>query len=126
MGRLLADVSRKMQFKAVESSRSSPSSHPPTESAGHEKLLVHSTHDTTLAGMCKTLDVFDDRCVGSPVLQPIATDPVRNIERWPAFTAHVTFELFSRPVSAPATAGFWQSVMPFWRGGNKEHCALLF
>lgn len=25
------------------------------------KLLVHSTHDTMLAAVCNTLDVFDDR-----------------------------------------------------------------
>jgi len=38
------------------------------------KILVHSTHDTALAALCSTLDVFDDK--------------------WPAFTASITFELF--------------------------------
>lgn len=50
MGRLLADVSTKMQKKA-------------NEGAGDQmRLLVHSTHDTTLAGICATLDVFDEKC----------------------------------------------------------------
>lgn len=50
MGRLLADVSNKMQKKV-------------NEGPGDQmRLLVHSTHDTTLAGVCATLDVFDERC----------------------------------------------------------------
>ncbi|KAF7350450.1 Acid phosphatase [Mycena venus] len=40
------------------------------------KILVHSTHDTALAAMCSALDVYD--------------------EKWPAFTAHISFELFKK------------------------------
>ena len=51
MGRLLEDLSRKMQQKALHGSQDPL------------KILVHSTHDVTLAGLCSTLDVFDDRSV---------------------------------------------------------------
>ncbi|TFK71894.1 phosphoglycerate mutase-like protein [Pluteus cervinus] len=64
MGRLLEDLSRKMQSK-VERGSTDPL-----------KMLVHSTHDTALAALCQTLDVFDNK--------------------WPAFTASITFELFSK------------------------------
>lgn len=40
------------------------------------KILVHSTHDTAIAALCQTLDVYD--------------------EKWPAFTASLTFELFKQ------------------------------
>ena len=49
MGRLLDDLSRKMQHK-VEHGDEDPL-----------KLLVHSTHDTGIAAVCSTLDVFDDK-----------------------------------------------------------------
>ncbi|TFK22143.1 phosphoglycerate mutase-like protein [Coprinopsis marcescibilis] len=62
MGRLLDDMMRKMQHRIAK-----PEQDP-------LKLLVHSTHDSGLAALCQTLDVYD--------------------ERWPAFTASVTFELF--------------------------------
>ncbi|THH31001.1 hypothetical protein EUX98_g3181 [Antrodiella citrinella] len=64
MGRLLSDLSKKMSTKA-EKGADDPM-----------KILVHSTHDTALAGLCSTLDVFD--------------------ERWPAFSAAITFELFRK------------------------------
>jgi hypothetical protein len=51
MGRLLDDISTKMQLKANKGSKDPM------------RLLVHSTHDTTLAGICATLDVFDEKCV---------------------------------------------------------------
>jgi len=51
MGRLLEDISRKMQYKAIHGSQDPV------------KILVHSTHDAALAGLCATLDVFDDRSV---------------------------------------------------------------
>lgn len=51
MGRLLSDLSRKMSSKA-EKGEQDPM-----------KILVHSTHDTALAGLCSTLDVFDERYV---------------------------------------------------------------
>ncbi len=49
MGRLLDDVSTKMQVKADKGSDDPM------------KILVHSTHDTTLAGICASLDVFDEK-----------------------------------------------------------------
>ncbi|TCD67802.1 hypothetical protein EIP91_011930 [Steccherinum ochraceum] len=64
MGRLLSDLTRKMSSKAEK------------EEADKMKILVHSTHDTALAGLCSTLDVFDDR--------------------WPSFSAAITFELFHK------------------------------
>lgn len=64
MGRLLDDMTRKMQHK-VDNGTQDPL-----------KILVHSTHDTALAALCSTLDVFDDQ--------------------WPAFTASITFELFKK------------------------------
>ena len=51
MGRLLEDLSRKMQHKAAHGSQDPL------------KILVHSTHDTAIAGLCSTFDVFDDRSV---------------------------------------------------------------
>lgn len=51
MGRLLAGASEKMRRKAQ------PDSTDPT------KLLVHSTHDSTLAALLCTFDVFDDKYV---------------------------------------------------------------
>lgn len=68
MGRLLSDVSEKMHAKASEGARN------------RLKLLVHSTHDTSLAGICKTLDVFDEKYVLSscgPALYAFA--PPRDI-----------------------------------------------
>lgn len=62
MGPLLHDLQRKLAKKAALGSRD-PS-----------KILIHSTHDTSLAGINSALDVSDDR--------------------WPAFTASITFELF--------------------------------
>lgn len=47
MGRLLSDVSLKMQQKATQDEA--------------PRILVHSTHDTTLAAICATFDVFDER-----------------------------------------------------------------
>lgn len=51
MGRLLDDLSTKMQHKAVNGDKDPL------------KILVHSTHDTALAGLASTLDVFDDKLV---------------------------------------------------------------
>ncbi|KAJ7755374.1 histidine phosphatase superfamily [Mycena maculata] len=81
MGPLLSDLSQKMHHKA-ERGAEDPL-----------KILVHSTHDTALAAMCSTLDVFDDK--------------------WPAFTASITFELFKK--SQPVVEGsYLQAVLtPF-------------
>lgn len=94
MGPLLADVSTKMYSKAVQGA------------ANRLKLLVHSTHDTSLAGLLKTFDVFD--------------------EKWPAFTSSITFELFRKTSSSDArdsAAGHesagpslpWQTILSAFR-----------
>ena len=49
MDRLLEDMSRQMQ-KKVDQKAGDPL-----------KILVHSTHDTCLAALCSTLDVFDEK-----------------------------------------------------------------
>ena len=49
MGKLLEDMSRRMQSK-VDRGLGDPL-----------KILVHSTHDTGIAAICATLDVFDDK-----------------------------------------------------------------
>ena len=51
MGRLLEDLSRKMQHKAIYGSQDPL------------KILVHSTHDMAIAGLCSTVDLFADRSV---------------------------------------------------------------
>ncbi len=51
MGRLLEDLTNKMQHK-IEKGRKDPL-----------KVLVHATHDTGIAGLCSTLDVFDEKYV---------------------------------------------------------------
>ncbi|KNZ82271.1 putative acid phosphatase SPBC4.06 [Termitomyces sp. J132] len=82
MGRLLDDLSRKMQHKANNGAQDPL------------KVLIHSTHDTALAALCSTLDVFD--------------------EQWPAFTASITFELFKKAAVTPqraADASFSQIVL---------------
>lgn len=52
MGRLLGELSRKMQHKASYGEKDPL------------KIAVHACHDTSLAGLCQTLDVFDGRYVG--------------------------------------------------------------
>ncbi|KAF5390113.1 hypothetical protein D9757_003824 [Collybiopsis confluens] len=49
MGRLLDDLATKMQQKVAQGDRDPL------------KIAVHSTHDTALAGLTSTLDVFDDK-----------------------------------------------------------------
>lgn len=49
MGRLLAEISGTMNKKAAETGQDSP------------KILIHSTHDTAIAGLLGTLEVFDNR-----------------------------------------------------------------
>ncbi|KAJ7057838.1 histidine phosphatase superfamily, partial [Mycena amicta] len=82
MGPLLSDLSKKLQRK-VERGASDPL-----------KFLVHSTHDTALAAMCNTLDVFD--------------------EKWPAFTASITFELFKKSPPEDGQSSYLQTILePF-------------
>ncbi|PCH44871.1 phosphoglycerate mutase-like protein [Wolfiporia cocos MD-104 SS10] len=84
MGPLLSDLARKMQAK-IEGSMQDPL-----------KILIHSTHDTSLAALCSTLDVFDNR--------------------WPAFSSAVTFELFRRHNQSRMQPTVWQNVLaPFRR-----------
>lgn len=54
MGRLLADLSEKMTHKAENGSDD------PT------RILVHATHDTGVAALLNTLDVYDDKCAFLP------------------------------------------------------------
>ena len=51
MGPLLSDLSRKMQIKADQGA------------ADPAKILIHSTHDTCLAGLSSTLEIFDEKYV---------------------------------------------------------------
>ncbi|KAI0031958.1 phosphoglycerate mutase-like protein [Vararia minispora EC-137] len=74
MGRLLGDLITKMEIKANEAYTVDRS----------PKILIHSTHDTALAALANTLDVFDDR--------------------WPGFTASITFELFKHSTPSNGSA----------------------
>lgn len=110
MGRLLRDASLNFERAAAASSssyRKPSSSNGPrgdeNSNGGDDddetpvpKMMVHSTHDTALAGLCSTLDVFD--------------------EKWPEFTASITFELFKKsdPAEAAGSKSYMQSVFsPF-------------
>ncbi|KAL9933259.1 hypothetical protein V8E36_007977 [Tilletia maclaganii] len=64
MGRLLSDLQERFDSKANSPEKDSL------------RLSIYSTHDTTLAGLLSTLDVFD--------------------KQWPAFAATVNFELFRK------------------------------
>ena len=50
-GRLLSSLSARMQSKADRGDRDPL------------KIAIHACHDTSLAGLCQTLDVFDGRYV---------------------------------------------------------------
>ncbi|KAJ8597068.1 phosphoglycerate mutase-like protein [Rhizopogon salebrosus TDB-379] len=88
MGRLLADVSGKMQSKAQLDSRDST------------KLLVHTTHDSTLAALLCTFDVFD--------------------EKWPPFTSSVTFELFRKQNLSEQQTNLQQMLSSLWRKSSPD------
>ncbi|KAJ6486924.1 histidine phosphatase superfamily [Mycena sanguinolenta] len=65
------------------------------------KVLVHSTHDTALAATLSTLDVFD--------------------EKWPAFAAHISFELFKRQ-PPDSKRSYLQTVLsPFTATASPEY-----
>ena len=49
MGRLLAEVSGKMNQRATAPDQETP------------KIFIHTTHDTAIAGLLGTLEVFDNR-----------------------------------------------------------------
>ncbi|KAL1716674.1 histidine phosphatase superfamily [Schizophyllum commune] len=94
LGRLLDDMSRKMQRKVQSSSKKEGEKDP-------LKILVHSTHDTALAGLLSTLDVYDDK--------------------WPAFTAAITFELFKRDPVAQGGSIMQTILSPFRASPAPEH-----
>ncbi|KAJ3551009.1 hypothetical protein NM688_g4955 [Phlebia brevispora] len=88
MGRLLSDISVKMQKKATQDEA--------------PRILVHSTHDTTLAAICATFDVFD--------------------EKWPAFTSYISFELFRKYDNESSAPSPWQTILsPFRRPDISNH-----
>ena len=62
MGRLLQDLSSKLSLRAnppkSKHQTSGASAGPPE---GLPRILVHSTHDTALAALLATLDVFDEK-----------------------------------------------------------------
>lgn len=49
MGPLLSDLTRKLLNKAEQGDRDPL------------KVLIHSTHDTSIAALCSTLGVYDNR-----------------------------------------------------------------
>lgn len=57
MGPLLKDLSHKLDAKAARGTEDPV------------KILIHSTHDTSLAALCSTLDVFDEKSVLSILLR---------------------------------------------------------
>ncbi|KAL1743996.1 histidine phosphatase superfamily [Schizophyllum fasciatum] len=95
LGRLLDDMSRKMARKAGAAQGGKKAEPDPL------KLLVHSTHDTALAGLLATLDVYD--------------------EKWPAFTAAVSFELFRRDPVAEGRSVMQTILSPFRARPAPEH-----
>jgi len=78
-GRLLSELAARMNHKATEGG------------ADPLKLAIHGCHDTSLAGMAQTLDVFDGR--------------------WPQFTAYISVELFKTRDPTP-TASLRQWLSP--------------
>lgn len=83
MGRLLANVTVRMLNK-VDQGNKDPL-----------KILVHSTHDSTLAALCATFDVFD--------------------KKWPPFTSSVTFELFKKASHPEPATAFQALLAERWR-----------
>lgn len=81
MGRFLDDLALRMGSKATK------------EESEPLKLAIYSAHDTSLAGLLSTLDVFD--------------------QRWPAFTASVGLELF-KDQTKPKKGWFGR--------GQRPHC----
>lgn len=96
MGRLLADASEKMQRKTQLNSKD------PT------KLLVHTTHDSTLAALLCTFDVFDDK--------------------WPPFTSSVTFELFRKRTPASKQDNFsgLRALSSVWRRQDEHYVRMRY
>jgi hypothetical protein len=91
MGRLLQDLSTKMQHKADK-----PAAEP-------LRIAVHSTHDTGIAALAATLGVFDDKFVPPPPSAPM----LRADRTAAAQVARVYF------------CDYLRAVPPFSRGGQR-------
>ncbi|PWN27201.1 phosphoglycerate mutase-like protein [Jaminaea rosea] len=76
MGPLLRDLQWCLDEKAASSEVIAPGENEKSEKVPL-RMAIYSTHDTTLAGMLATLDLYDGR-------------------RWPAFTASVGVELWKQ------------------------------
>ncbi|RXW20608.1 hypothetical protein EST38_g5244 [Candolleomyces aberdarensis] len=101
VGRLFEDMLKKIQHKI---------DHPENDTL---KILVHSTHDTAIAAIRQTLDVFDDNFGAE-------TDLFVLVPRWPAFTASVTFELFKAASPEGSHVGQSQAVLARLSGHGKS------
>lgn len=110
MGRLLGDLSQTMQNKVQRGSVGDPL-----------KIRVHSTHDTALAALCNTLDVFDEKCECNLVHCDVMLMK-RYVPRWPAFTSAITFELFKKKDETRQRSLFEILLSPFWSRETSEHC----
>lgn len=77
------------------------------------KILVHSTHDTAIAALCSTLDVFDEKYAAVAGSNIPSRASNFNFFRWPAFTSSITFELFKKQESQASTQqqSYLQSVV---------------
>ena len=117
MGPLLGDMMRKMQHK-VEHGDKDPL-----------KILVHSTHDTAIAGLCSTLDVFDEKYAVYLALSSLGLTRSLPPDRWPAFTAAITFELFKKSdvlTSQNKSPNYPQSFLSFLgKTSPAQHCSYL-
>ena len=117
MGPLLGDMIRKMQHK-VEHGDKDPL-----------KILVHSTHDTAIAGLCSTLDVFDEKYAVYLSLSSLVLIRFLPPDRWPAFTAAITFELIKKlddSASQNKSPNYPQSFLSFLgKTSPAQHCSYL-
>lgn len=87
------------------------------------KLLVHSTHDTAIAAMHHTLDVFDNRSVFIFISRERRSLTFRL--RWPAFTASVTFELYKAPIKEHGVLAYSQTLLSRLSGkSTAQRCKL--
>jgi hypothetical protein len=113
LGRALSDINASFQFRAKHAAPAAASttvtsddSPPPTSNAAL-KLAVLSVHDTSLAGILATLDVFDDR--------------------WPGFTSFIEFQLLKQEVGDGAKSSGLMGTVKGMLGGKatvkpEEHC----
>ena len=115
LGRSLSDINTSFQFKAKHSTSAAATTAlsaedppPPTGNAAL-KLAVLSVHDTSLAGVLATLDVFDDR--------------------WPGFTNFIEFQLLKHEVGDAEKTGLVGTVKGMLGGKTavkpEQHCTSL-